>query len=171
LGVWDFVAYKSADALLEEQLPLKREVNKIVLHYTAIPHPPMGKAINQLEAIDNYHREHNRWKGIGYHIAIHPSGLVIACRPLRLAGAHANGHNLHSIGVVMMCDADYLQTNPPLLHWVVVDTLKTLCIKLGIDRENVFLHRQLNKTQCPPITKHFEEYLHKAGFTSISTGE
>ena len=167
MSKWTFKIYNSPKTLLEEQPSITRKINKIVLHYTAVPHAPIGKALAQLEAIDTYHKNKG-WTGIGYHIAVHPSGHVISCRPLNLSGAHCRGHNRDSVGVVMMTDADYLQTNPPLLMWVVVDTLKTLCQHFGISRESVFLHKQYNKTDCPPITQHFEKYLHEAGFKNIN---
>lgn len=166
---WNFEVYNSPSALLSAQLPIKRKVNKIILHYSAIPHPPLGKALRQIEAIHKNHTERG-WSGIGYHIAVHPSGVLISCRPLKLVGAHCRGHNTGSVGVVMLTDREYLSTNPPLLQWVTVDLLKQLCTAFNIDRTQVFLHKQFNQTECPPITREFEEYLHKAGFTSIQRG-
>lgn len=169
MSKWSFAVYNSPRTLIEEQLPVRRTINKIVLHYSAVPNPSVGNLLKHLEAIDETHRERG-YMGIGYHIAVHPSGLVVACRPLRISGAHCRGHNNASVGVVMLSNKQYLQTNPPLLQWVTVDTLKQLCIMLGVDRHSVFLHRQLNRTECPPITREFEKYLHDAGFINVSLG-
>ncbi|MEM4168001.1 MAG: N-acetylmuramoyl-L-alanine amidase [Candidatus Caldarchaeum sp.] len=164
---WQFKTYNSIASLLLEQQPIGRKINKIVLHYSAVPHPPLGKVLEHVAAIDKFHREKNGWVGIGYHIAIHPSGVIVSCRPLRVVGSHSRGHNTGSVGVVMLCDSDYLKSDPPLLVSTVIHVLNGLCSELGIDKGAVFLHRQLNQTICPPITERFLGQLHKAGFTNV----
>ncbi|MEM4168044.1 MAG: N-acetylmuramoyl-L-alanine amidase [Candidatus Caldarchaeum sp.] len=165
---WQFKTYNTVGSLLLEQQPIGRKINKIVLHYSAVPHPPLGKVIEHVNAIDRFHREKNGWTGIGYHIGIHPSGVLVSCRPLRIVGSHAKGHNTGSVGVVMLCDSDYLKTDPPLLISTTVHVLNGLCSELGIDKGAVFLHRQLNQTVCPPITMNFLNQLRNAGFTNVS---
>lgn len=167
MSTWQFKVYQSINELLAEQRPVKRQINKIVLHYSAIPAPAPKRIIEQLEAIDKYHREANGWKGIGYHIAIHPNGTVASCRPLRLSGAHANGHNNTSIGVVMLID-DFVANSPEPLMSTTIGVLGALCKEFSIPKEAVFLHRQLNPTVCPPIGQAFVDKLRKSGFTSIS---
>lgn len=45
------------------------------------------------------HVEVNHWRYIGYHFYITRSGRVETTRPLERMGAHAKGHNAHSIGI------------------------------------------------------------------------
>jgi N-acetylmuramoyl-L-alanine amidase len=164
---WKFEMFVDPNEYIKKQGQITRRLDKIVLHYSAVEHPPLGKLLEHIAAIDKWHREHNGWSGIGYHIAVHPSGYFVSCRPLNLVGAHCRGHNIGSIGVVMLCDEEYLKSSPPLLQWTTIKLLKALCSAYNIDRAAVFLHKQFNQTNCPPISEAFEKYLHEAGFTSI----
>lgn len=67
----------------------------IVVHCTATPE---GREVSVAE-IDRWHRDRG-WKGIGYHKVIHLDGSISNGRSIAEQGAHAAGHNAHSIGVV-----------------------------------------------------------------------
>lgn len=41
------------------------------------------------------------WAGIGYHFVIRKDGTIERGRPLSVVGAHAQGDNLHTIGICM----------------------------------------------------------------------
>ena len=43
----------------------------------------------------------NGWAGIGYHFVIRKDGTIERGRPLSVVGAHAQGDNLHTIGICM----------------------------------------------------------------------
>ncbi|MBP9551198.1 MAG: N-acetylmuramoyl-L-alanine amidase, partial [Veillonella sp.] len=43
----------------------------------------------------------NGWAGIGYHFVIRKDGTIERGRPLSVVGAHAQGNNLHTIGICM----------------------------------------------------------------------
>jgi len=162
---WVFKTYNSIDKLLAEQNDVRRRLSKVVVHYTAVEPPSPSGIMKQLQSIDAYHREHNRWKGIGYHIAIHPSGLIVSLRPLRISGAHCVGHNNDSVGVVMMTDAEHID-NPHLLT-TLIHVLNGLVRRFGIPPQNVFLHRQLNDTVCPPIPQNWVKTLREQGYVNI----
>ena len=50
------------------------------------------------EDLETIHRRRG-FRGIGYHYYIHRDGTVVNTRALELVGAHAKGHNAHSIGI------------------------------------------------------------------------
>jgi len=85
-----------------------RQINEIILHCSATPN---GRP-HTVEDIDRWHKERgfNRsvpvnnlgLKHIGYHFVIYIDGSVHAGRDISEAGAHARGHNVHSIGICMI---------------------------------------------------------------------
>ena len=59
--------------------------------------PPEGQA----KTVEDIRREHKAqgWSDIGYHYLVYLDGTVHEGRDVDIAGAHASGHNTHSIGV------------------------------------------------------------------------
>ena len=74
-----------------------RMINQLVVHASATP---ASMDIGAKE-IDRWHREKG-WLQIGYHYVIRRDGTVEDGRPIGFAGAHARGHNRHSIGICMI---------------------------------------------------------------------
>jgi len=72
-----------------------RPVSEIIVHCTATPE---GRPVTVAE-IDRWHRARG-WSGIGYHRVIGLHGERWAGRPLEAIGAHCEGHNTGTIGVV-----------------------------------------------------------------------
>jgi N-acetylmuramoyl-L-alanine amidase len=126
-----------------------RAINLIVLHHTGADTPFRG--IDSWYEIDRYHRKKG-WRGIGYHYGIDPAGGVWSLRPARLIGAHANGYNALSIGVVVWgnkkkTDAQYEALNR---------LLKVLQKRFPFAK--VARHGQLEPTACPSLdTKRLKE--------------
>lgn len=76
-----------------------RTINKVVLH-AAYTKPSMNIGVKE---IDEWHRAPPRnWSQIGYHYVIRRNGIIEEGRPIAIAGAHARGHNLHSIGICLV---------------------------------------------------------------------
>ena len=71
-----------------------RSINMIVVHCSAT-RADCALTTEDLEAI---HRRRG-FRGIGYHYYIRRDGTVVNTRALELVGAHAKGHNAHSIGI------------------------------------------------------------------------
>ncbi len=84
-----------------------RTIRKIILHCS-------DSRFGNAQLIDQWHRERG-WDGIGYHYVIcngqaaphgkyDPAcdGLVQNGRPAEQPGAHAKGHNAHSLGVCLV---------------------------------------------------------------------
>lgn len=72
-----------------------RPINEIILHCTATPE---GRPVTVAE-IDAWHRARG-WSGIGYHRVIGLNGERWAGRPIEAIGAHCEGHNSGTLGVV-----------------------------------------------------------------------
>lgn len=73
-----------------------RRINLIVIHCAATP-ADMDVGV---DTIEKWHRQRG-FAGIGYHYVIRRSGVVENGRPIQTAGAHAKGHNAHSIGICL----------------------------------------------------------------------
>ena len=72
-----------------------RTITLIIIHCSATPE---GKSLS-FEACRRDHVENRHFKDIGYHYYITRDGQVYQTRHENLVGAHARGHNKHSIGV------------------------------------------------------------------------
>lgn len=55
---------------------------------------------------DRIHREHRGFKKIGYHVVIFPDGHYEFGRSIEEIGAHAQGYNLYSIGIMYVGGLD-----------------------------------------------------------------
>lgn len=73
-----------------------RTIDHIVIHCSATRE---DRSLTVAELEEN-HRCRG-FRGIGYHYYIRKGGTVINTRALELVGAHAKGHNSHSIGIAM----------------------------------------------------------------------
>ena len=72
-----------------------RKITLIVVHCSAT-------RCNQdytVQQLFHDHVEVNHWRFIGYHYYIRRNGKLEETRPLERMGAHAKGHNAHSIGI------------------------------------------------------------------------
>lgn len=83
------------------------DVDTIVVHCSATK---ASQDIGALE-IDEWHRDPkkhppNGWSMIGYHAVIRRDGTIEGARPLSMVGAHAVGHNLHTVSVCMVGGLD-----------------------------------------------------------------
>lgn len=160
-----FVCYDTVD---EVPLPdVRRKLNLIVVHYTAVSPPSADGEMKQWEAIRRHHIEVNKWSDIGYHFGISPSGRIYSLRPVKRSGAHCRGHNANSIGVVVMGD-DMTITNDAFWFNVLLRFLNRLCERYNIPKGAVRLHRQLNDTKCPSFNIIQVNKLKTAGFVGVA---
>ena len=86
------------DRLLKAQ---KRAINEIIVHCTATPE---GRDYT-VEQIRKQHKAQG-WNDIGYHYVVYRDGSIHEGRSVEVTGAHCNGHNLYSIGVVYVGGCD-----------------------------------------------------------------
>lgn len=74
----------------------KRRIDEIIVHCTASRE---GQPMT-VEQIRRDHIKNNHWADIGYQYVVYLDGTVHIGRDVDIAGAHADGHNIRSIGVV-----------------------------------------------------------------------
>ncbi len=92
--------------------PVTRTITLIVIHCTA------SRCTSNLtpETLELLHRQRG-FNGCGYHYYIQKNGTIHPMRPLNLAGAHAYGHNAHSIGIAyeggLLSDGTAADTRTP----------------------------------------------------------
>ena len=72
-----------------------RPIDEIIVHCTATPE---GRAVNVAE-INAWHRARG-WSGIGYHRVVGLNGERWAGRALEAVGAHCEGRNARTVGLV-----------------------------------------------------------------------
>lgn len=72
----------------------KREINLIVVHCSATK---IGQHYTPQDLIADH--KQRGFTTAGYHYYVMQDGLLYALCPAEMVGAHARGHNLHSIGV------------------------------------------------------------------------
>lgn len=85
----------------------KRFISEIIVHCTATPE---GKDYT-VEDIRKWHKERG-WSDIGYHYVIDRKGHILPGRDVDTIGAHCEGHNAHSIGVVYIGGVSALNGKP-----------------------------------------------------------
>ena len=73
---------------------MKRHIDLIVIHCTA---SRCDRRLSPAD-LDRIHRQRG-FICCGYHYYVTTDGIVHRMRPADLAGAHAKGHNLNSIGI------------------------------------------------------------------------
>ena len=74
---------------------MARTINEIIVHCTATK---IGREVS----VDELRRWHKAkgWADVGYHFVVHLDGSISVGRPIDKMGAHCEGHNQHSVGVV-----------------------------------------------------------------------
>ena len=127
-----------------------RNINEIIIHHSATK----DSGTVSWGAIRRYHTKECAWKDIGYHFGIELVADVVASqyeilvgRSLALAGAHATGHNAHSIGIC--CVGDFDAVKPPKeqlekLEWLIGE-LKAFFPSIT----KVSFHRDYANKTCP----------------------
>ena len=125
----------------------KRTITEIIVHCTATPE---GKDYT-VEDIRKWHKERG-WSDIGYHYVIDRRGHILVGRDVDIIGAHCEGHNAHSIGVVYIGGLSALDGKPK-------DT-RTLSQKASLIRcltelrslypyAKIYGHRDFSSKECP----------------------
>lgn len=118
----------------------------IVIHHT-------GAYVDNDLSAERIHAMHlmNGWAGCGYHYIIRKDGTIEAGRPEWAQGAHAEYHNLHSIGVHLCGNFEFV---PPTAAQIEAAAylIGWLCEKYNIapiDKNHIVGHRDLMITACP----------------------
>jgi Tfp pilus assembly protein PilF len=129
-------------------------VDKITVHHSGGPsfwsQSPVDTAV-EIQKIQRYHQNEQKWADIGYHYIIDRSGAVWQGRKLQYQGAHARGTaNLGNIGIVVLGNFLHQGISP-----AQKEGLETLIEKLSdhfnIPPQRIYTHREIlqGKTDCP----------------------
>ena len=77
-----------------------RKIDELIIHCTATRAEWMGdnSTAAKVKEVTKWHLE-RKFSTVGYHYLIDRDGTVAEGRPVEKTGAHAKGHNAHSIGI------------------------------------------------------------------------
>jgi len=125
-----------------------REINRIIVHCSATP-PSMDIGVME---IDQWHRDRG-FNSIGYHFVIRRDGTREQGRDIKLAGAHAKGHNQDSIGICLVGGIDGAgksEANFTFMQYITLSTIISEIRNFHGDIE-VLGHRDLEgvNKDCP----------------------
>lgn len=143
-------------------LKTRGETDMIVLHHTGNPTDDDLSA----EEINASHQAQG-WTCIGYHYVVRKDGTVEQGRPHWTVGAHAYGHNSHTIGIHVCGNFEIGEPTDAQIESTAM-LLANLCTDYGltIDRDHIAGHRELMGTACPGrnLFAQMDEIVGKAAF-------
>ena len=127
------------------QLSNRSETDQVVIHHTGNP------TDDDLSAAEiNASHKARGWSCIGYHYVVRKDGTVEQGRPHWTVGAHAYGHNSHTIGIHVCGNFEEAVPTDEQIESLAM-LLANLCTDYGlpIDRDHIVGHRELMATACP----------------------
>ena len=128
-----------------------RKIDSVIIH-CAYTKPSMDIGV---EEIEEWHKARGFKSpygvSCGYHFVIKRDGTIETGRELKSAGAHARGHNAHSIGVCLSGGMGRKGGEDSNFTYQQYDSLRTLCQKLKEDFPGVAFHghRDFSSKACP----------------------
>ena len=128
----------------------RKSTNRIILHHSGV------SVLQSVEIIHNYHKNTNKWAGIGYHFYVRKDGKIYRGRPETMVGAHAYGANSDSIGIC--AEGDF---NSETMNEVQMNAIKELVSYLK-QKYNISLiqkHSDTIATSCPGRNYPFDEII------------
>lgn len=144
--------YFQSELFFSEKLVPREKTDMIIIHHTAI----------EDMSVADIHELHlrNGWAGIGYHKVILPNGTVENGRPESMIGAHAQGVNPRSIGIVLVGNFEIVPPSSLQIDALVSLTLE-LMKKYHVPLENIQPHREVSKTVCPGALFPWSEFIQR----------
>lgn len=116
----------------------------LLLHHAA--------GLGSVEAIHNYHKNTNKWAGIGYNFYIRLDGSIWEGRGWDKVGAHAgasSGYNGKTVGICFEGNYSELTSMSAVQFNAGVWLIKEAFKKYG--KISVWGHREVYPTACPGI--------------------
>ena len=146
-------------ATLAKLIPVRfkksiRRIDKIIVHCTATPE---GRH-HTVEDIRRWHKQQG-WSDIGYHYVVYLDGSVHEGRHIDVAGAHCNGHNAASIGVVYVGG---VATDGKTAKDTRTEVQKAAMLSLLLELKTLYPkakicgHRDLSDKACPSFDATYE---------------
>ena len=131
-----------------------RKIDTIIIHCAATtPRMDIGA-----KEINLWHRQRGFFNlasglSIGYHYVIRRDGTVETGRPVSEAGAHAKGHNAHSIGICLVGGIDTNgkpEANYTPEQWgALFDLVKRLAKAYSVTPDHIIGHNEVAAKDCP----------------------
>lgn len=85
----------------------ERKITEIIIHCSATPE---GKDYT-VDDIRRWHKQRG-YADVGYHYIVYRNGILAQGRDVNIIGAHASGHNAHSIGICYIGGMNAENTQP-----------------------------------------------------------
>ena len=85
----------------------ERKITEIIVHCSATPD---GKDYT-VDDIRRWHKQRG-YSDVGYHYIVYRNGQLVQGRNVNIIGAHASGHNAHSIGICYIGGMNAENTQP-----------------------------------------------------------
>ena len=137
----------------------KRRIDEIIVHCTATPE-------GQPRTVEQIRQQHKAqgWSDIGYHILVTLDGQAHLGRDMDISGAHAEGHNSHSIGV---CYVGGVENRPGVAYKDLkakdtrTEAQKATLMALLMDlrklypKARIIGHRDVSSKACPSFDAKF----------------
>ncbi|MBU0706507.1 N-acetylmuramoyl-L-alanine amidase [Patescibacteria group bacterium] len=125
--------------------------DKLVIHHTWRPTKDQWKGAVSIQGLKNYY-EGKAWPA-GPHLFVADDGIWLFS-PMRSDGIHAGELNHRSIGIEVVGDYDNEKWTGKTKE-NALGVIKCLMNQLGIDKQNIFFHRDVSSKSCPgkAITK------------------
>jgi N-acetyl-anhydromuramyl-L-alanine amidase AmpD len=122
-----------------------RKITKIILHCSDSDHAHH----DNIKTIREWHIERG-FSEVGYHYFIRKSGDLEIGRELEIVGAHARGHNHHSVGICLSGRHKFAEIQFQMLAAIVM----RLMDKFNLRPSDIYLHNELdNGKTCPNFKK------------------
>ena len=122
-----------------DNLEDRTETKHIIIHHS-------GSEYDDVQSIHKWHKEGNKWSGIGYHFIIHQDGKVYRGRPQNAKGAHTYLSNSNSIGICVCGNLD-MHTMTDAQEISLKELLVTL--RRQYDEAMISRHKDHMQTSCP----------------------
>ncbi len=128
--------------------PMTR-IYRLTVHHSGDEDDTSDAPVDALRHFEKIHKHTKGWACIGYHFIIDKHGRVYEGRPLIYQGAHAVGdNNIGNIGICLIGDFDR-EPVPAEQRASLIVTLDRLCDRYGIEKAQIFGHREFKATDCP----------------------
>ena len=125
----------------------------IIIHHSGEPKDNWSSKFKNdelafMKRIQKYHIQGRSWDDIGYHFGIGLNGSILEGRNIKFQGVHCPSMNYKSIGIVIHGNYNYRTLKFKQIKSLVKLSL-WLCTVFNINSKNIFMHKEINKTQCP----------------------
>ncbi|MFH0838389.1 MAG: peptidoglycan recognition family protein [Patescibacteria group bacterium] len=122
--------------------------DKLVIHHTWRPAKDKWGGASSIQGLKRYY-EGKGWPA-GPHLFVAEDGIWLFS-PMRLDGIHAGSLNHRSIGIEVVGDYDNEKWTGKTKE-NALGVIKSLMNQLGIDKQNIFFHRDVSSKSCPGKT-------------------